>query len=263
EVGEAALPILAQRFPGPLWFDRKRPHRRLPRGSDVSALARAMVAFRERAIPYVASRLDAGHADVRFYAMLLSSEFIDRRLVEPVGQRIFDDDEGVRALAIDVLRLFRHYSKELGNVLRAVRHEAESSRNPLEKRCIAVKALGELRDVGSLFFLIDLLKIDNSEIREVARRSLVVLSRQDFGDSPEQWTRWAEENNGKHRIEWLIDALLHSEEGMRAAAVEELKHLTQEYYGYHPSLSKKEREIAQRKYLSWWNNEGRKRFAPN
>src|SRR4030095_751620 len=105
DVGEAALPILAQRFPGPLWFDRNRPHRRLPRGSDISAVARALVAFRDRAIPYVISRLDAGHVGVRFYAPLLSSEFIDRRLVEPVGQRIFDDDEGVRALAIDVLRL--------------------------------------------------------------------------------------------------------------------------------------------------------------
>ncbi|HJK96299.1 MAG TPA: hypothetical protein RMF84_03715, partial [Polyangiaceae bacterium LLY-WYZ-14_1] len=60
-----------------------------------------------------------------------------------------------------------------------------------------------------------------------------------------------------HRIEWLIDALLHPEEEMRGAAGEELQQLTQQYLGYHPSLPRRDREIAHRKYRSWWEQEGR------
>jgi hypothetical protein len=33
KIGEVALPALAQAFPGPLWFDRRRSYRKLPRGS--------------------------------------------------------------------------------------------------------------------------------------------------------------------------------------------------------------------------------------
>jgi hypothetical protein len=48
---------------------------------------------------------------------------------------------------------------------------------------------------------------------------------------------------------------------MRRAAGDELKQLTQEYYGYHPSLPRREREIAQKKYRAWWETEGQKRFS--
>ena len=91
-------------------------------------------------------------------------------------------------------------------------------------------------------------------------RSLVQITRQDFGDSIPRWLLWIDDNKDRHRIEWLIDALSHSSETMRREAADELKELTHEYYGYHPSLSKKEREIAQKKYRKWWNAEGRTRF---
>ena len=48
-LGEIALPVLVRDFPGPLWFDRHRPHRRLPRGRDVSAIARTLAPRAARA----------------------------------------------------------------------------------------------------------------------------------------------------------------------------------------------------------------------
>ena len=127
-IGEAALPELTQRFPGPLWFDRHRPHRRLPRGRDVSPIARAMVAFRERSAPYVASLLDDRDADVRFYATLLASEVPVAGLVKPLGQRIFDRDPGVQALVLDVLKMFRRFDEELEEVRILLRADAKVPR---------------------------------------------------------------------------------------------------------------------------------------
>ena len=64
-----------------------------------------------------------------------------------------------------------------------------------------------------------------------------------------------------NRVEWLIEALLHAEESVRTLAGEELKLLTQQYFGYHPALPRKDRELAQRKYREWWELEGRVFFS--
>jgi hypothetical protein len=260
-LGEVALPVLVRDFPGPLWFDRHRPHRRLPRGRDVSAVARAIVAFGDRAVPYVASLLDRDDVEIRFYATLLASELPHRDLVAPLGRRVFDDDAKIAALALDVLSLVRSYEDEMAEVLQLLRATARVPRYPAERRARAAHALGELRDVEALDLLVALLEAHEDVLAEAAHGALVTLTRQDFGMDPDRWDPWIEANKPRHRIEWLIDGLLHADEELRRAAGEELKHLTQEYYGYHPALPKRDREVAQRKYRRWWEAEGHQRFA--
>ena len=68
-------------------------------------------------------------------------------------------------------------------------------------------------------------------------------------------------NRDRNRIEWLIDALLHADEEMRRLAGDELKTLTQEYFGYHAAAPKKDRELVHRKYRKWWEQHGQKRFS--
>ncbi|MCB9603528.1 MAG: hypothetical protein H6720_24680 [Sandaracinus sp.] len=260
-LGEVALPVLVRDFPGPLWFDRHRPHRRLPRGRDVSAVSRAIVAFGDRAVPYVASLLDRDDVEVRFYATLLASELPHRDLVGPLGRRVFDDDGKVAVLALDVLSTLRGYDDELAEVLQLLRATARVPRYPAERRARATHALGELRDVDALELCVALLEAHEDVLADAAHEALVTLTRQDFGSDPDRWDPWVEANKGRHRIEWLIDGLLHADEELRRAAGEELKHLTQEYYGYHPALPKRDREVAQRKYRRWWETEGHQRFA--
>jgi len=260
-LGEAALPTLTQRFPGPLWFDRKRPHRRLPRGRDISAIARALALFRETAIPYVGSLLEARDPDVRFYGTLLASEFVSKDLLIPVGDRIFDRDPGTQLLAVDVLRRFSQFPKEMEELLKGVRVEARVDRKDPERRRVAVRALGLLRDVRSIDLLVEILADRDTKLSEQAHKSLVLLTRQDFGDSQRRWSQWVERNKARHRVEWLIDGLIHADETIRTAAGDELQVLTQEYYGYHPRLPKRDREVAQKRYRKWWDGEGRTRFS--
>jgi hypothetical protein len=93
-----------------------------------------------------------------------------------------------------------------------------------------------------------------------AHRALVTLTGQDFGSMIRRWETWAEGWGRAHRVEWLIESLLHPDEGVRTLAGEELKLLTQQYFGYHPALPKRDRELAQRKYREWWELEGRLSF---
>ncbi len=259
-LGELALPVLARDFPGLLWFDRSRPHRRLPRGRDVSALARAIAAFGDRAVPYLVPILDHPGADERFYAVLLASEFRHPLLVEPLAKRVFDTDERTAALAVDVLRMQRRFEQPLRDVIEGLRAEARVPRSDVRRRVAATRALGALRDAGALDLFVQLLSSDKPELVAEAHRSLVSLTKQDFGDVPARWLDWVDDNRSRHRIEWLIEGLLHADEKMRSAAGDELKKITQEYYGYHPSLPRRDREVAQRKYLDWWRAEGRRRF---
>jgi hypothetical protein len=69
------------------------------------------------------------------------------------------------------------------------------------------------------------------------------------------------EHGARHRIEWLIDALTHADEVIRTRAGEELKQLTQQYFGFHPGTTRREREVAQEKYRRWWQTEGRQQFS--
>ncbi|MEM1418532.1 MAG: hypothetical protein AAGH15_26795, partial [Myxococcota bacterium] len=260
-LGEAVLPVLVREFPGPLWFDRHRPFRRRPRGRDVSAIARCIVAFGEKAAPYVVSLLDVRDADARYYALLVAAEVPSASLVLPLGRRLFDEDEQVRELAIGVLRSLHRFDGEVADLLDRVRASAKVPRQTAERRAAAARALGELRDVKALELLVQLLRAQEAIIVSASHSALVLLTRQDFGNQAKAWLAWSKANRGRHRIEWLIDALLHGDELMRTAAADELKTLTQEYFGYHPALPKRDREIAQGKYREWWEREGRERFG--
>jgi hypothetical protein len=59
----------------------------------------------------------------------------------------------------------------------------------------------------------------------------------------------------------LIDALEAETPGIRRAAGDELKTLTQETFGYYDDLPKRERERAQQRFRDWWASEGRARFV--
>jgi len=259
-VGEGALPALAREFPGRLWFDRNEPHARIPPGRDVSPVARALVAFGQRSVPYLIPLLDHADPDVRYYATLLASEFVDPNLVQPIGRRRYDADPGVRSGAYRALSVLYACQAEFAQLIERLRAAARDGRK-LQPQVTTIEALGRLRDAESFEFLVSLLDSPEVEVIRAAHASLVRLACQDFGTSKKKWRAWFDERDSVHRVEWLIDALMHSDERLRRRASDELKHLTQEYFGYHPGLPKRERDAAQRKYRRWWQQVGSRMFV--
>jgi hypothetical protein len=259
-VGEAALPALAREFPGRLWFDRNAPHARIPAGRDVSPIARTFVAFGQRSVPYLIPMLDDADADIRYYATVLASEFVSPDLVHPVGRRLFDPDPGVRSTAYRALSVLYACEVEFMQVIERLRAVARDGRK-LQPQVTSIEALGRLRDADSFEFLVSMLENPEVEVVRAAHASLVRLSCQDFGTSQKKWTAWFNKHGSRHRVEWLIDGLMHADERLRRRASDELKHLTQEYFGYEPGDSKKQREAAQRKYRLWWQRVGFRMFV--
>jgi hypothetical protein len=260
DVGEGALPGLAREFPGTLWFDRAEPHARVPAGRDLSPVARAFVAFGLRSVPYLVPLLDHEDPDTRYYATVLAGEFVHPDLVQPVGRRIFDSDLGVRGCAYRTLSVLYACEVEFMQLIERLRASARDGRD-LARQVTSIGSLGRLRDADSFEFFVSLLESPENDVIRAAHASLVRLSCQDFGTNKRKWAAWFAKQGGRHRVEWLIDGLMHSDTRLRRRASEELKHLTQEYFGYDPDQSRKEREAAQKKYRTWWQGVGFRMFV--
>jgi HEAT repeat protein len=143
---------------------------------------------------------------------------------------------------------------EIGRIVR----EPTTSRTA---RLGLLEALGDMREAKAVALLIGHLGDEDPEVSTVARRALIAITRQDYASDTRKWLAWWGQNSSRHRIEWLIDALSDETPGIRRAAGEELKTLTQETFGYYDDLPKRERERAQQRFRDWWASEGRARFV--
>jgi hypothetical protein len=257
--GDEALDQLCAQFPGPLWFDRRRPHARVPLGRDISPIARALVAFGDRAYARFTSLLRAPSGDVRYYATLFVSDRVLPALLEPLIERLFDEDPQIRLMVRDTLP---HYRRVLGfsKVAERLRSQAADPNAPLKARLAALDAISVLRDASSVPILIELITHADKQISVPSYRALVAITCQDFAKSVKKWRAWYEANAGRHRVEWLIEALMHSDQTLRGAAGLELQKVTQVYYGYVAAAPKRDREQAQKRYWDWWRGEGHGKF---
>ncbi len=131
----------------------------------------------------------------------------------------------------------------------------------MSRQVTSIGSLGRLRDADSFEFFVSLLESPDNDVIRAAHASLVRLSCQDFGTNRKKWSAWFAKHGGRHRVEWLIDGLMHSDARLRRRASDELRHLTQEYFGYDPDDSRKEREAAQKKYRTWWQRVGFRMFV--
>jgi hypothetical protein len=258
-LGPDALTPLIEHFPGPLWFDRRRPYSRLPFGRDTGPVARALAAFGAAALPRLAALLRAKSADVRYYATLFVSDQVHPELLGPIAERLFDDDPQIRLMVRDALPLYRHLPA-FADTLRNIRARSLDVSAPLPSRLAALDALCMLRDAASVPALVELLAHADRQISVPAHRALVAITCQDFGVAGRKWRGWFDEKQGLHRVQWLIESLMHSEQNLRSAAGIELQKLTHVYYGYVASAPKRDRERAQKRYEQWWAHEGIKQF---
>jgi hypothetical protein len=263
---ENGLDALLRRFPGPLRIDR-----RAARGGELmpvldhGPILKAVARFGRRAVPPLLRLLGHPSADVRFYATYLLTELSFPEVLALVCLRLYDGDSQVRQVALDVIRKFESgMGADLGG--REFREVMERLRGDLvepdsERARLAASACGELRDAKAVPRLIELLKHRDARVADAAHRALVVITKQDFDRSRWRWRAWYEKNRSRHRIEWMLEGLAHKAPEVRLSASEELKRLTSEYFGYHFDLPKREREEARRKWIAWWEQVGRKRFA--
>jgi hypothetical protein len=258
--GGHAMSAIMARLPGPITIEPDRlAHGPLPRVAECGPVLRLVASQRRTALPFVLSLVEDPDVERRFWATFLLTELVYPDVIEPLLRRVFDDEPRVRRAARAASRAFADVHPQ--TIVERLERVAMDGGEPRARRALAVEALGETREPLAVPALAPLLDDPDGEVVAAVRAALTAITRQDFGDSSEKWRAWWSHNNERHRLEWLIDALMHDQAALRAAAGEELKTLTKEYFGYYDDLPKRERERAQSRYREWWNSVGRVRFS--
>ena len=250
------VPLLAVRFPGKLRIDRYQVSGRSLRASQYGALLELAVRIGSPVTDVLVEKMSDPNRDVRFYATVCAAELRPRSAVYALVERLFDADYGVRASAIEAR--VGYPLRDLDAALARARH-ALHSEDP-ERVLAAATAVAELGDVQAIPDLLDVVGRD-ARRAEHARRALCGLTKQDFGTSERKWRRWWEDHKKQHRLEWMIESLVHKELPLRQSSSEDLRRLTGEHFGYHHDLPKKDRELSQERWRQWWIDVGRRRFA--
>lgn len=249
-------PLLAERFPGRLRVDRYQVSGRALRPAQYGGLLELVVRVGAPLADLLLEKMTDARRDLRFYATVCAGAIRPRSAVYALVERLFDADYGVRGAAVDALAGYPLRDLDLA-MIRC--HHALHS-DELERVIAAAAAIAELADVAAIPDLLDVVGRDGKR-SEHARRALVALTRVDHGTSERKWRRWWEDHRGRHRIEWLVDALGHKDASLRAAAAEDLRRLTGESFAYDPNHGKREREEARARWEQWWNETGRQRFV--
>ncbi|MGZ3448442.1 MAG: GspE/PulE/PilB domain-containing protein [Polyangiales bacterium] len=259
--GVGALPAIMDRFPGPTRFDRTTPIHQIPPPGKAGPLLALLVNIGRLAIRDILARMGDPLPETRFWAVWLLTEIIDGESAEPIVPRLVDDDLAVRRAAWVAAR----------SLLSRVPAVADTLIEPLvgvvldpgggtSLRIRSANALGELRDRRAVEGLIFGLEAREPELAAACHEALVVITRHDPVKQGRTWSSWFASHGMSARIEWLIEALLEEDMALREAAAAELKETTKVYFGYYANLPRAEREQAYRRYRTWWQEEGHRRF---
>ena len=257
--GGYAMPAIMAHFPGPVTIERDRlTEGPLPRVAECGPVLRLVASQRRTALPFVLSHVEDPEVEKRFWATYLLTELVYPDVLESILLRVFDDTPRVRRVARAAARAFA--DAHPATIVERLELVAMDGGERCERRTLAIDALGETRESLAVPALIPLLDDPDPDVASAVRAALTVITRQDF-NATVKWKTWWAQNHDRHRLEWLIDALMHDQAALRAAAGEELKTTTKEYFGYYDDLPKRERERAQSRYREWWNSVGRVRFS--
>ena len=251
-----ALGELHRRFPGKLRVDRFAVAGRPLRASQYGGLLELVIRLGSVSAELLIDKMAAPLRDVRFYATVCAAELRPRNAVFALAERLFDQDFGVRACAIEALAGYpvHDLSAALTKTRRAI-HASDAE--TVAAATAAIVALADIEAVGDLITALE----RSDRAADHARRALVYLTAQDFGTNERKWRKWYEGSKKRHRIEWLIEGLVHKEDAIRESAINDLRRLTGEYFGYHHDLPRRERDAAASRWNEWWRDAGQRRFV--
>lgn len=255
-LGVSAAAHVIKKFPGPLTQEmaRGRP------ASECGPVLRVLARMGEQATPFVAARTGDSDPQVRAWATLLLAELPHTSSVDAVCRRLLDENSEVARAAVRSAAELCKLPGMRESVAETLSNALNSEKLSEEDRFTVLQAVVELKLEHAVPRLLRMLK-SGPAIAQPARWALRALTSQDLGEDMAAWENWWHANNGKARVEWLIDALAHDNADLRQSAFHELRELIRSDFGYRETLSLDQVREVQRRYLEWWKTTG-KNSAP-
>lgn len=261
-LGAAAVPSLVGAFPGTITQEPRRGGADgAQRASDCGPLLKVLARIGPKAAGVLAARTNDRNPLVRAWATRLLGEMPSMEAARAVSRRFTDGDPDVRRAALAAGRLLQTHAVSAAVLAGALSDMLMDRTRNDGLHHMVIEAIADLREARAIPGLASLLSSASADLQRSAHWALVVIARTDYAQNATAWEQWWRVNASRHRIEWLIDALMHENQELRRAAGDELKALTKEYFGYYDDLPARERERAQQRYREWWETKGKARFS--
>ncbi len=257
-LGAEALPALVDRFPGPL--TKEIPEQgAMPRAADCGPVLRVLARQRKVALASIMPFCQDANVVKRRYAMLLLIDLPYIDALDVAALAAGDEDPRVRRIAALVLaRLAVDSSRVVAE--RLMRSVKDPEASP-PKRIRILEAVGCIGQPIAVPMLLPLVSDGLAQVGEAARRALIRLTGQDFRLDARKWSGWWTSNVGRHRYEWLIDAVLQDDPRLRKDALDELAGPVGRPLALEVDASPDRREVLHGELMRWWNSVGAQRFV--
>lgn len=257
-LGAEAMPALVDRFPGPITKEIPE-HGPMPRAADCGPVLRILARQRKVALASIMPFCQDANVVKRRYAMLLLIELPYIDALDVAALAAADEDPRVRRIASLVLaRLAVDAPRQVTERLLRAAKEPESSP---PRRIRLLEAVGAVGQPIAVPMLLPLVGDGLAQVGEAARRALVRLTGQDFRLDTRKWSGWWTSNVGRHRYEWLIDAVLQDDARLRKEALDELSGPVGRPLALELDAGPERREALHLELMRWWNSVGVKRFV--
>ncbi len=263
QLGERAVSAIMVRFPGPLAPGIGTDSTDLPTASSCGPLFALLVAIGPDTVLAVAQRATSILSEDRFWAAHVLGEIVCIESAEVVGTLLFDDDVSVRRIARRSAAFLIATVPDAAQAIVPMLEQAARGSDRPGRRFIAIDTLGELAVTSTIPALIAMLGDPVQDIGDTVHRALVQITCQDFARDTRRWIDWFAANASRHRVEWIIDTLLHDSPELRRIAAEALEPVIGRDLGFDAEASRDERAAAHVRYLLWWEQEGRVQYGPH
>lgn len=262
QMGPRALAAIMDRFPGPLAPGVEREALVLPPAAVCGPLLALLVALGNDAVLRVAQRATSILSEDRFWSAHVLGAIPSVESAEVAATLLFDDDVSVRRVARHATMQLLTSVPEAESVVAPMLEQVASSLSERSaRRLLAFEALGKLAIPSTVPALIALLADPVRDFADATHRTLVQITCQDFGHDTRRWFDWFGANASRHRVEWIMDSLMHESVELRRIAAEALAPFVGRDLGYDAYESRNERAAAHVRYLLWWEQEGRVQFG--
>jgi len=198
-LGEAAIPSVFARFPGPLTVDKRQPISELPRPADCGPVLRIVAAMRRLALPFLAVRSGDAEVEVRFWATYLLGELNYADAGQALFPRLFDESTAVRKIAVRAARNLLGAGDGGAPLRKSLERLVIYSDEPEPRRVAAIDALAELRIYRAVPALIAALADPSFAVSDAAGRALTLVTRLQLGHDAKKWHDWWE-SKGQKRL---------------------------------------------------------------
>ena len=149
-----ALAALMRRFPGQLRVDRFTVSGRALRAAQYGGLLELVVRLGSVVADLLVDKMSAPQRDVRFYATVCTAELRPRSAVYALVERVFDQDYGVRAMAIEALSGYP--MQDLTNAMARARRAVRSVDPEVVLAATgAIVELGDIEAIGDLIGVVE------------------------------------------------------------------------------------------------------------